>query len=630
MVSVNRRILIVDDNADIHRDFEKILQGSKKREVRHQLSVIEEQLFADENDEDGDEGFFELAQVEYDMDSAFQGEEAVALVSKAYEEGQPYSLVFMDVRMPPGIDGIEAILRIWKKHAEVQIVICTAYSDYSFDGIIEKLGTTDRLLFLTKPFDSIAVKQMALSLSHKWSLHREALRHVDLLEKEIRQRKASEARLHHMVHHDPLTDLANRQQLQVSLEAAIERAKNSRTRFALFLLELDRFNEVIDTLGYQIGDRLIVEVARRLTQEFAPRGEVFRHGDNEFSLIIREMASIEHLNREAHRIQAAFQSNFELDELNIEINPNIGIVIYPDHGSSFDMLMRHADMTLLSVKKAGHGFRFYDESMNLFNHQRLTLLTHLRKAIQDEDLILYFQPKIDLKTNRLVAVESLIRWPHSQYGFVSPSKFIPLAERCGVIKHVTSWLLGEASKQWAQWAAMGLDLTIGINLTTIDLQDPQLPDKIRRAQEPYGMPADRLCIEISEKRVMEDPEQVTHTLNAIKDMGVMTAIDDFGTGHSSLSYLKTLPVQEIKIHSSFVKELKANSNEEAIVRSMIELGHNLGLSVAAIGVNSEQSAQLLAAFGCDYLQGEVINQPAPAGEFLIWLKGGKWGAPETA
>lgn len=631
---VNRRILIVDDNEDIHKDFHKILGSSKKKVARLQLDALESQLFAedDHEEESTSEGIKNpdtgipransIYDVEYEIDSAYQGLDGVELVRTALNQGRPYALIFMDVRMPPGIDGIETIARIWEISNNVEIVICTAFSDYSHEQILEKLGSTDRLLFLNKPFDSIVVKQMALSLTRKWTLHEDARRHVVRLRDEINQRKESESQLHHLIHHDTLTGLGNRNQMQIDLSRAIDEARYDHTRFALFFIDLDRFKEVNDTLGYHNGDKLLFEVGRRLSEKFDRYGSIFRHGGDEFAILMPKLDSLTSIERFANELQLVFEPHFEIDGLSIEVQPSIGIVIYPDNGCNIDMLMRHADITLVNAKKTEQGFRFYKEHMNLYSQQRLMLLSELRRAVSDDDLMLYFQPRVNLQTGMVMGVEALTRWPHAIHGFIPPSEFIPIAESCGMIKHLTSWVLKEVPRHWTIWREKGLDLRISVNLTSQELLDPQLPQKIETALEPYEMPYDRLSFEVSESGVMEDPMQARNLMRIVSDMGVTIAIDNFGTGYSSLAYLKQLPVQEIKIDHSFVGDM--HLNEQKIVRSMINLGHNLGLRVVADGVTSEESYQKLRDFGCDYLQGSVVNVAVPAGEIMLWLQHGKW------
>lgn len=625
---INRRILVVDDNADIHLDFRKILGKSNTKPSRRQLAQIENQLFTDEEPVSAPPPVESTKS--YDIDSAYQGREAIEMVRKAENEGKGYALIFMDVRMPPGIDGIETISRIWAEFPDIEMVICTAYSDYSFDEILAKLGSSDRMLFLNKPFDSIVVKQMALSLTHKWTLQEEARHNVFQLKKKIAQRKASEEKLYRLIHFDSLTQLPNRHHLEGSLEKAIATAKSQKTRFALFFIDLARFKEINDTLGYPNGDRILQQVATRLNGLQEPNLTVFRQGGDEFAILQTEITGLRHTAKMAGAICTAFEPHFELDGMSIEVQPAVGIVVYPDHGCSTDMLMRHADMALVNVKTSSQPYRFYHEKLNFYSQQQLTLLSELRQAVHANDLMLYFQPEVDGKTRKIVGVEGRCRWPHFVHGFIPQTRFIPLAERCGAAKLITSWVLCEIPKQWAKWHDEGLDLTMTINLSERDLQDPSFPEKVTNALSAYAMPIDKLKLEISEKGVMEDPDQAKRLLTKLADMGITLVIDHFGTGYSSLAQLKMLPFHEIKIDPSFIRNLHKEENHAKIVHSMINLGHNLGMRVLADGVNSSESFRQLASFGCDYLQGSAINVPVPAGELSLWLRHSKWEARRQA
>ena len=252
------------------------------------------------------------------------------------------------------------------------------------------------------------------------------------------------------------------------------------------------------------------------------------------------------------------------------------------------------------------------------------LLSELRRAISSDELMLYFQPKVNLRDGCVEGVEALTRWPHPTHGFIPPNEFIPLAERCGIIRHLTSWVLKEAPRMWRVWRDQGIDLAVSINLTAQDVLDPQLPSKVRDVLEEYNMPPNRLGFEVSERGVMEDPAQAIQMLSTISQMGITISIDNFGTGYSSLAYLKTMPVRQIKIDQSFVEEMGNNLNDIAIVRSMIDLGHNLGLKVMAEGVSTSESYNMLKEFGCDAIQGSHVNHPVPSGELLLWLESTEW------
>jgi len=623
---INRRILIVDDNTDIHSDFRKILCGSKSHPSRQQLDVIESQLFTDEAYKQRLTPGESLTGLEddYELDSAFQGREALEMVRQAAAEDREYALIFMDVRMPPGIDGVETIAQIWAEYPNIEMVICTAYSDYSFEEILAKLGSTDRLLFLSKPFDSIVVKQMALSLTRKWSLHKQAQLNVLALKEKIQERKASEQKLYRLIHYDTLTQLPNRYQLAKTMETAIAQARASQTRFALFFIDLSRFKDVNDTLGYANGDRLLQQVANRLAGLPFENLEVFRQGGDEFAVLLTNINGLRHAAKVAQAICDTFEPHFELDGMSIEIQPGVGIVVFPDHGCSTDMLMRHADMALVHVKSSSTPYRWYHEKLNLYSHQQLTLLSEIRQAVHANDLLLYFQPEVDPSTQRITGVESHCRWPHFTQGFIHQTRFMPLAERCGAAKLITAWILCEIPKHWSKWREADMDLTVTFNLSGRDLQDASFPQKVSNALSAYHMPPQSLKLEVSEKGVMEDPDQAKRLLTKLADMGITLVIDHFGTGYSSLAHLKMLPFHQIKIDPSFIRNLHKEANHAKIVQSMIHLGHNLGMKVLADGVASPETFRLLADFGCDFLQGSAINVPVPAGELSLWFETSKW------
>lgn len=617
MLPVNRRVLIVDDNADIHNDFKKIL-GVSTRSSRVDLSSVEFQLFAEEAEELAPEPDTNKP-VLYDLDFAYQGEEAVRKVTQSFMEGQPYALVFMDVRMPPGIDGVETISRIWSRHPNVEMVICTAYSDYNHDGIIGKLGTSDRLLFLNKPFDSIAVKQMALSLSRKWTLHEEERHQLELLEREAHQRRESETRLHAMIHRDRLTGLGNRHQLDFNLQALVEVARSKLSRFALFNIGLQRFNEIIDTLGHHIGDQLLRLVAERMQAQWKNRGMLFRHGDEDFSLLVAQVLGVGDTTKIAEELLESFTESFDIDELSVDIQASVGIVIFPDHGNTAEVLFRHGDITGVNARRSELGYCFYAPSMNKFSPQRLMLLSDLKNAIQSDELALHYQPMLNIRNHNINRVEALIRWSHPVLGVVPPASFIPMAEQCGLIKPLTTWVLEKVALQWKAWFEGGLDLRIIVNLTGCDLQDAALAKKIHSTLTRAGMPLARLALDVSERAIMQDREQAVLTLTEIRELGVHITIDNYGTGYSSLAYLKHLPVHELKIDRTFIENLHNSANQLAIVRSMVDLGHNLALEVSAEGVSSAPILEVLRSFGCDNAQGTHVIDALPPGELPDWM-----------
>ena len=620
-MTANNRILIVDDNISIHRDFKKVLSNPRAEEKR-KLREIERGLFPDEPK--AAEGATDGHPV-YEVDCAFQGEEALERVIKAHEEGKPYALIFMDVRMPPGWDGIETISHIWASYPEIEMVICTAYSDYSWEKILAQLGTTDRLLFLRKPFDTTAVKQMALSQTRKWNLSQQNIRYVRQLESEIRVRRQSEERLHYLAHHDSLTGLANRNLFSKTLAEEIKKAQETERKLALFFIDLDRFKEINDTLGYHNGDLLLRQISERLTSVIGHRSTAARFGGDEFSVLVPSISGAEHAADIAARMHRALEPHFSVEDFQLEIRASIGIVLFPEHGTDADTLMRRADMTMSIAKKSDPGYTFYHPKFDFYSPRRLMLLGELRQAIHNNDLYLCYQPKIELQSGRLIGMEALIRWDHRVHGPIFPDEFIPLAERSGLIKTLSMWVLSNAPKQWVVWHESGLSLSLSINLSVRDLFDVEIPKKIDAILREYNMPADQLVLEITESAWMEDPDQVKTILKSLSNMGIRIAIDDFGTGYSSLAYLKNLPVDEIKIDKSFVLEMDKDKDDAIIVKSTIELSHTLGLSVVAEGVEGAESWKMLRALGCNYGQGYYMGKPMRPEEIEGWMLESPWG-----
>jgi len=617
----NNRILIVDDNTSIHRDFNKVL-GNPRAAEKRKLAQIERGLFMDE-DEGDDDPFQD--QPEYIVDSAFQGEEALAMVIKAHEEGRPYALVFMDVRMPPGWDGIETISRIWEIYPEIEMVICTAYSDYSWERILIQLGTTDRLLFLRKPFDTTAVKQMALSQTQKWNLFQKARHYVEKLKAEIETRKKSEAELQYLAHHDQLTGLANRTKFNLELDEAISTAHRESSRLALFFVDLDRFKEINDTLGYHTGDNLLRQISQRLERVIGATGSVARFGGDEFAILGREIVTREQAADLANRLHDEIEPSFRIEDLQLEVTASIGIVLFPDHGDDAETLMRRADITMSVAKRSDTGYIFYEDRYDHFSPRRLTLLGELRQAINNNDLVLHYQPKISIETGRVTGAEALVRWTHPKHGQIFPDEFIPLAERSGLIKPLSMWVLRNAPRQWAEWKREGIDISIAVNLSVRDLFDIHIPEKLSGFLKDVGMPPNRLVLEITESAMMEDPNQARSILMNLSNMGVRLAIDDFGTGYSSLAYLKNLPVDEIKIDKSFVVDMDKDADDAIIVKSTVDLGHTLGLIVVAEGVEKAAHWEMLRELNCDYAQGYYMSRPQPPDIIKTWIEESRWG-----
>ena len=413
--------------------------------------------------------------------------------------------------------------------------------------------------------------------------------------------------------HDALTGLPNRTLFLDRLTQAIAAAKRSGGRAGMVMMDVDRFKEINDALGHQFGDQLLIEIGRRLTHMF-PGGTVSRLGGDEFAILFGDAKDV------AVRVTAVFDEPFVLGEVPIDVDSSAGIATYPEHAADAGTLLRRADVAMYDAKKNQSGVAVYEPGRDEDSVRRLSLMMDLRQAIARDELELYFQPKVDVRTEQVLHAEALVRWNHPGHGILRPDEFIPLAEQTGRIGLITKWVLRKAIAQCAAWRAEGLDLTVAVNLSALDLFDFELPTLISGLLSEASLPAEKLLLEITESAIMKDAAYAQKVLRDLKRRGVCLAIDDFGTGYSSLAHLKRLPVDELKIDKSFVLNLGASGPDDyVIVQSTIELGHNMGLVVIAEGVETAESWSILKELGCDMAQGYFMSAPLPAGKFREWV-----------
>jgi diguanylate cyclase (GGDEF)-like protein len=417
--------------------------------------------------------------------------------------------------------------------------------------------------------------------------------------------------IEHRALYDELTGLPNRTLFRDRIEQAILVARREQRSATVMLLDVDRFREINDALGHETGDLLLREVGARLARELRASETFARLGGDEFGILL-PTATTEEAARLAERVHAALEAPFALRGLPLEVATSIGVVAYPEHGDDVDTLLQRADVAMYVAKDAHAGTAVYDAEQDTNDAARLALAGELRHAIEHEELVVHFQPKADLETGRIVGAEALVRWQHPERGFIPPNDFIPIAERTGLIKPLSRYVLASAIRQCATWNKAGLELHVAVNLTIPDLLDLELPDGIAALLAETGVRAEQLELEITETTILADPFRVRLVLKRLNEMGLRLAIDDFGTGYSSLAYLKSLPVQTIKIDRSFVMDMCENRNDATIVRSTIELGRNLGLRVVAEGVESQEVWDALHAQGCTLAQGYFIGRPAAA------------------
>jgi diguanylate cyclase (GGDEF)-like protein len=434
---------------------------------------------------------------------------------------------------------------------------------------------------------------------------------------------ARQLALQYQAHHDGLTDLPNRTLLHERLEDGVAAARDAGRPMALLIMDLDRFKEVNDTLGHHAGDALLREVAARLRVARRAGDTVARLGGDEFAILLPN-ATENAARARATRLLADLAQPFIVEERVLEIGASIGIALYPEHGADAETLLRHADVALYVAKRENRGSILYSPEQDLHSATRLGLTGALRRAIETGELVLHYQPIIEHLTRRVSGVEALVRWQHPLQGLLLPDHFIPLAEETGLIDLLSRWVLDAALQQCCAWRRDGLDLPVSVNLSMRNLQDQRLPESIAPLLTTYGVPPGWLTLEITESAVMADPERALGVLGQLRALGVRVAIDDFGTGYSSLAYLKRLPVDQLKIDRSFTLNVCVDRSDLAIVRSVIELGHQLDLQIVAEGVEDEESWKVLLDLGCDEALGYFFSRPLPAAALVRWLGDSTW------
>lgn len=426
---------------------------------------------------------------------------------------------------------------------------------------------------------------------------------------------------------DRLTGLPNREQFRQHLALAIDGEKNVEKPLVVITLNLDRFKHVNDVLGYGSGDELLRGVASRLKALVRREGDlVARLAGDEFAILLSR-TSLEGALQLSEQITKAFETPLAFDDQTVDLSASMGIACWPSDAEDADLLMSRSEIAMYAAKTKTAGVLRYTPVLDSSSTQTLSLLSDLRQALQQGQLRLFLQPKVDVVTRQVVAAEALVRWQHPQRGLVPPLQFIPFAEQTGFVRQLTLWMFEEAARQWAALQSAQGPLRIAINLSTRDLLDPYFSDRLAALMQDHGVQADAFCLEITESAIMDDPQRAEATLNLLAEQGFKLSIDDFGTGYSSLAYLKRLPVNELKIDKSFVMGMEQDDNDAKIMRSTVDLAHNLGLRVVAEGVENAAILNLLNALGCDEAQGYFVSKPMPAHDFKGWRA--RWNAALT-
>lgn len=735
------RILVADDEPRILEEYRCVLGVSGQDTDDSAMADLEVELFG------GDK--MATDEPRYDVCLCRQGEEAVAVVRQAVEQGLPFAVAFLDVRMPPGIDGVTTAERLREIDPHMHIVFVTGYSDVSPEDIAQRVSLPEMLLFCQKPLHASELRQLAYALSEKWHLDRQlrtALgrlqqlmdsaavviysaslspnHHLTYVSDNVRRlfghepreligprdfwservhpddrprvleklrtaaqedgvveceyrlkhgdgsyrwigdriqvlrdsngradelvgcwldttdRREAENRIIDLAYFDGLTGLPNRFLMKQLVERAISVARRRNSQLALLFLDVDNFKQVNDTLGHDMGDRLLKEVAvrllgcirlndclsrqrdlDRLLEGDASDESVIRLGGDEFVIVLPETAGRAGAAQVAARISDALSTPFMLGRDEVNVSMSIGITVFPNDALDLDTLLKNADMAMYQAKLQGRKqHTFYSEQMKEQAVKRFSMDGKLRKALERNEFEICYQPRVNLQDNSVTSTEALLRWRHPEDGIIKPLEFIPLLEENGLIVPIGDWVLLEACQRAASWARVGLGpLSVAVNLSAVQLRHKDLGSRIAQILKETGLDPSLLELELTESILMEDTQLSCAILSELKEIGVRITVDDFGTGYSSLSYLKRFPLNTLKIDAAFTRALPEDDYDATIVTATIALAHKLGLSVVAEGVENEDQMDFLITNQCDEGQGYLFSRPLEAEEFERWL-----------
>jgi diguanylate cyclase (GGDEF)-like protein len=621
---MNRRILVIDDNAAIHSDFRKVLGADG--DDASALAAAELAILGEAPLQAVNRGF--------EVDSAYQGQEGVAKIRQAVAEGRPYAMAFVDMRMPPGWDGLETIERLWGIDPEMQVVICSAHSDRDWTDVVSRLNNSDQLLVIKKPFEAVEVVQSANALTRKWQNERMVRRQVETLEQEVTARthglETANKQLRHLATHDALTGLPNRVLMDDRIGQCIALADRQKQTFAVIVLDVDRFKMVNDSFGHRVGDELLKEVALRLKGVVRDVDTVARLGGDEFVLIITQSPEADAAENVAARIIEVMQTPVRIAGIDVHTTSSMGIAFYPRDASTIEALLAHADAAMYFAKQKGrNNFQCFMPRMDTATQEKVRLETDMHVALERGQFQLHYQPKVNTATGAMHGAEALLRWTHPELGEIPPSKFIPIAEESGLIGAIGAWVVREACRQARAWQDNGLpSLRVAVNLSASQFRQGDLLSIIRDALDTAGLEARFLEVELTESVVMSDPEESIAILEQLSAMGVLVSVDDFGTGYSSMSYLRRLPIDKIKIDRGFIGEVISRPDDASIVRAIVSLAHSLKLKVVAEGVESVEQLEFLKTLGCDQYQGFHFSPALPAAQFEALVRATNEDDPE--
>jgi len=471
--------------------------------------------------------------------------------------------------------------------------------------------------------------------AHDYILKGNLKRLIPATERELREalvrkdNRRADATIHRLAYVDDVTGLPNRARFQELIEAAVQEAKKESRCIALLLMDIDRFKEVNDTLGHDRGDVLLKQVGLRLSGVLTSPDIIARIGGDEFGILLSSLGAVDEIHAIIKKLQDFLAPSFMIDGVPISVEASIGIAIMPNHAEDPHMLLQMADIAMYRAKRMASNYAIYEPKYNRYSPAQLGLMAELREGINKNQLRLHYQPKLELATGRVVGLEALVRWEHPRLGLLYPDKFILTAEQTGLVNPLTRWVLLEALRYCCQQYEQGIELKMNVNLSARSLHDPQLVGMVADALETTAAKPEYLVLEVTESAIVLDPVRAEETLMALSKLGVGLSIDDFGTGYTSLASIKRLPINEIKIDRSFILNMLTDNKDAMIVRSVIELGHNLGLTVVAEGIETQEVLDYLNGLACNEVQGYHICKPITPDQLRTWYAAAPWSIGNT-
>lgn len=614
MTSTNR-ILVVDDDAMLIGEYLRCLgEGFEPDCATSTLGDLEKVLFGEDTDENG--------AARFDVQSRNQGKAAVDAVRESVKVGCPYAIVFLDIRMPPGIDGIEAARQIRELDRNVNIVIVTGSLSPEPEDLGKVVPPADRIFFFKKPFHAVECRQLAAALCGKWHSDLALRRANDVLEQRVWERTEA---LHKLAYYDPVTHLPNRLKLLDELQLLVDASADSNLQTAVVLLDIDRFSFLNETMGYKSGTELLGAIGKRLVRTCqdlpdAQQSIVGRFGADEFACLVPGIKDNNELEEIVERVRTSIEEPFLLHGRELHLKSSIGVAWHPVHGSDSKTVFSCAEAALhRSMRQPGRSVTWYHREMHNRALYEFDLQSELRQALENGEIITWFQPQLSLHTGKIAGVEALARWLRPDGTIVQPVDFVPLTEEMGISDMLFKSVLQYVSSAVSRWKAeFNWDVPVSVNLSAHQLRNHKLVEIIQSILEKDNVEQHFLNLELTETALLEDLTIAEPVLRDLSKYGVGIHIDDFGTGYSSLSYLADLPVQTLKIDQSFVERLTESETNAKVVQAIVALGKAMGLDVVAEGVETEQQLLMVAKYGCDLAQGFFIGKPMMETDFLAW------------